>query len=204
MARKTKNGAQVWCHATKNGVKVLYESGKKIYLPADRLPLPTERKTSLNQLISPEPDKLDPQHHKLYSIAMHGLQVVQEKEVKKMSPKQKGEVLRFYQRAQRVINNLKNTVLEKDLKTLCKKAYSEEYKRFEKEPRYNPSDLFTFTFLNELCSVACPQSYDDVPNKLPLSFLGITKQRVVESLIRENLSLPPCLQLSPALQPGHP
>jgi hypothetical protein len=187
-----KDGLQVVCTATPHGVKVYYESGKKIYLPEQMMPKKTPasdrqlfKKSHLGLLLNPEEDRLTEEQKLLYNLSVYGLSCIPVKKLQGISHKDKKKLKKLFDKAQHCINRLKNKVLEEQMKIVFKAVPKKK--------------LHALGLMSDFIMQDCSEAWDE-PNDLPFSFLGITKSQVLEELRLLNLCLPPTLA---ALQ-AHP
>lgn len=178
---KTMGESKISCHAKADGVALYYEDGRRTFLPFAPLdnahqlyvkpfPLPGERPEY-------EKDKYTGQQNRHYRLAVYGLGAIPQNELKAMSPRQIKGARSTFMRAQAEINRMKNETLDNSFDKIFIGIFKEGGK------------------VVKALKTRCTDQYNEVYNVLPLSFLGITKDMVIDRLTQAGILNPKVFNL---------
>jgi len=163
---------KVCCCAQGDGVSIHYSDGRRTFIPFVWIdqhhvkPFPLKGKRP-----DYEQDKYTPLQNRHYRIAVYGLATIPKAEIEKMDEKKLKLLRSKFLQAQKEINRMKNEALDRHFFFLMTKVFKE--KKSSK--------------VVQMLKAEYSDQHDAVLNTLPLSELGITKDMVVERLLKANI-----------------
>lgn len=178
---KKYHSKPIACRATPRGVKLYFENGKRSFImfPNEEDPQ-LYRKKFKGTIINYERDKFNPYQNKLYHVAVYGFSAYDRGEVEKMTYIEKTNIRNIYRKSQKIINRLKNEMLDQDFSVIFSKIFKSKsnVERIFKEK----SNCEEYDGTRKRL-VHC---WDD-ENRLEFSLLGITKEVIISRLLKEGI-----------------
>lgn len=153
----------VCCRVHSSGVSMYWNTGHRTFTPFDKK-VPKKPKRGFRQEV--EKDKYTPEQNAAYRLAVYGLASVPPEELAVMHPRKIKKIKKRFIRSQKEINRMKNEILEKMLNQTMSAVFKES------------SSSNVVKIFNE-----CYDDCYDEPNTLTFSFLGITKDMIVQRLL---------------------
>ena len=165
--------------ATTNGVSITYlDTRKNFFIKYDKEnETLLEKQTSNNFKNYQETVNLNPKQIKIYRLAVYGIEVLKEKELKMLSKMEKVKIIENQKETQLVLNRWKQQITDIQINKLLSKLFPNS--KFVHDLNLNNSDYYVDTMINYSTFKQLQISHKMIIDKLieterlPLNFYNI-------------------------------